>query len=77
MAAEPSPSKVNKCLRQAMGTTHFLFKNHSQVIPQGYTFLSPDIFVSKKAKEVVDDLLEKSERRNPDFHDIYVYNGEF
>jgi hypothetical protein len=38
--------------------------------------MSPELFVSEKAKAVVIDLLKKAESRNPDAFDMYVYNGE-
>ncbi len=39
--------------------------------------MSPELFVSEKAKEMVEDLLKKAEQRNPDLHDLYIYNGGF
>jgi len=48
-----------------------------QVIPLGYTFMSPEIFISEKAKANVLDLLDESHRRNPDAYHMYIYNGMF
>lgn len=38
--------------------------------------MGPELFMSEKAEAVVIDLLKKSENRNPDAFDMYVYNGE-
>ncbi|THV08324.1 hypothetical protein K435DRAFT_7585 [Dendrothele bispora CBS 962.96] len=46
----------------------------SSSIPEGYTFLNKDLFVSVKAKEMILDLLDQAEKRDPDLFDMYVYN---
>jgi hypothetical protein len=49
---------------------------YQSAIPEDYTFLNQNTFLSVKAKETVLDLLEKSEKRNPDMFDMYIYNGK-
>lgn len=38
--------------------------------------MSPELFVSEEAKEMVIDLLKKAKTRNPDAFNMYIYNGE-
>lgn len=49
----------------------------NKVPPKGYTFINPEIFISDKAKEIVNDLLQKAEKRNPDAFDMYIYNDYY
>ncbi|KAF9450139.1 hypothetical protein P691DRAFT_495711 [Macrolepiota fuliginosa MF-IS2] len=49
----------------------------SKVLPQGYTFMSPELFISKRAQGILLDLLDKAETRNPDAFDMYIYNDYF
>lgn len=49
----------------------------TKTIPSGYTFMGHGILVSEKAKEVVLDLLDKAEKRNPDAQGMYVYNDYY
>ncbi|XP_006456669.1 hypothetical protein AGABI2DRAFT_195685 [Agaricus bisporus var. bisporus H97] len=48
--------------------------SQSKVLPKGYTFMGPELFVSENAKAMVLDLLKNAEKRNPDAFDMYVYN---
>ncbi|ODQ50133.1 hypothetical protein SAICODRAFT_62224, partial [Saitoella complicata NRRL Y-17804] len=41
---------------------------------EGYTWPNRHLMVSKKASEQIEALLQQSDNRNPDFHDMYVYN---
>ncbi|KAK7470407.1 hypothetical protein VKT23_001833 [Stygiomarasmius scandens] len=43
-------------------------------IPDGYTFLNKQVFLSAKAKEMTMDLLKQADQRNPDLFDMYIYN---
>jgi hypothetical protein len=44
-------------------------------IPAGYTLMSEKMFISEAAKDVLTDLLEQAEHRDPDAFDMYIYNG--
>jgi hypothetical protein len=44
------------------------------IIPEGYTFLNPTRFVSKKAWDLADTMLEKASNRCPDHFRMYIYN---
>ncbi|KAG6821526.1 hypothetical protein H0H93_000035 [Arthromyces matolae] len=46
----------------------------STSIPKGYTFLNHECFVSTLGKEMFRDLSKKAYDRNPDEHDMYIYN---
>ncbi|KIK67821.1 hypothetical protein GYMLUDRAFT_54564 [Collybiopsis luxurians FD-317 M1] len=46
----------------------------STLIPEGFTFLNKRTFLSVKAHAMVIDLLRQSDNRNPDAHDMYIYN---
>ena len=46
------------------------------VIPPGHDFLNPNVFISKPAKDIAVKLFEKADDRNPDLHDMYIYNGK-
>ncbi|KDQ18622.1 hypothetical protein BOTBODRAFT_29001 [Botryobasidium botryosum FD-172 SS1] len=47
---------------------------HTPSIPKGYTFLNPKTFVSERAKTLIGEMLDKADNRNPDAHDMYIYN---
>ncbi|KAJ3568829.1 hypothetical protein NP233_g5452 [Leucocoprinus birnbaumii] len=51
--------------------------NPAEALPKDYTFMNTEIFISLKAKEMVDDLLEKAANRNPDAFDLYIYNDYY
>ncbi|BFZ65088.1 hypothetical protein YB2330_006251 [Saitoella coloradoensis] len=42
--------------------------------PEGYTWPNRHLMVSRKAAEQIEALLQQSDNRNPEFHDMYVYN---
>lgn len=45
-------------------------------MPEGYVFLNPKLFESKKAWDVTDGMLETASKRDPDRFGMYIYNGE-
>ncbi len=47
-----------------------------EVIPEGYTFLNAKTLITVKGKKIADELLEASEKRDPDAFDMYIYNGK-
>ncbi|KAI5891236.1 uncharacterized protein SCHCODRAFT_02628501 [Schizophyllum commune H4-8] len=47
------------------------------LIPEGYTFLNPSQMMSKKGKELAIQLFEDGDKRDPDLHDMYIYNDFF
>lgn len=67
----PHPSAPPLGLRNAMPP-----HDTAPVLPAGYTFLNETHMVSKVAWKRARELLEKADRRDPDVHDMYVYNGE-
>ena len=54
-------------------TRHF-YKQHS-LIPEGYTFLNPNTMISKHAYKLFNEWAAQMEKCNPDFFDMYIYNG--
>ncbi|KAF9478169.1 hypothetical protein BDN70DRAFT_65393 [Pholiota conissans] len=47
------------------------------VIPAGHTFLSIDTFLTTKAKDMAENLLNQAQNRNPDMFDMYVHNDYY
>ncbi|KAL1717613.1 hypothetical protein EV715DRAFT_202865 [Schizophyllum commune] len=47
------------------------------LVPEGYTFLNPSQMMSKKGKELAIELFEDADKRDPDMHDMYIYNDFF
>ncbi|KAL1743658.1 hypothetical protein HDZ31DRAFT_64850 [Schizophyllum fasciatum] len=47
------------------------------LIPEGYTFLNPSTMISTKGKELTVQLFDDADKRDPDMHDMYIYNDFF
>ncbi|TRM67005.1 hypothetical protein BD626DRAFT_566052 [Schizophyllum amplum] len=46
-------------------------------LPDGYTFLNPSSMISKTGKELTIQLFDEADKRDPDLHDMYIYNDFF
>ncbi|KAH8827451.1 hypothetical protein DL96DRAFT_1803725 [Flagelloscypha sp. PMI_526] len=46
----------------------------SKQLPKEYTFLNSKTIISKKGKAQLLDLFDKAKNRDPDYHDMYIYN---
>lgn len=50
-------------------------QNDISVLPAGYNFLNKRIMISEIGKEYAMENFNQADARNPDFHDMYIYNG--
>ncbi|KAI0082395.1 hypothetical protein K474DRAFT_1687985 [Panus rudis PR-1116 ss-1] len=49
----------------------------ASLIPPGYTFIGPSYMISNKAKEYYEELMMELDKRDPDMHNMYIYNDFF
>lgn len=54
----------------------YLMRVQTTLMPSGHAFFSIDHFITSTGKDILEDLLDKASKRNPDLYDMYIYEGK-